>query len=102
MLLNVSRRTYWRWHPSAPTCRCACRRKALTSCALVPGFSVIGQLASDGAIKLVPLDIDTELDWYGSLDPIDIDTTAELHSQRKNRQTCAPAVTAMPHITGAP
>lgn len=51
----------------------------------MPGFSVIGQLASDGAIKLVPLDIDTELDWYGSLDPIDIDTTAELHSQRKNR-----------------
>ena len=30
---------------------------------LVPGFSVIGQLASDGAIELVQLDIDTELNW---------------------------------------
>lgn len=30
---------------------------------LVPGLSVIGQLATDGAIELVQLDIDTELDW---------------------------------------
>lgn len=30
---------------------------------LVAGFSVIGQLASDGAIELVQLDIDRDLDW---------------------------------------
>jgi hypothetical protein len=30
---------------------------------LVPGFSVIGQLTSDGAVELVQLDIGTELDW---------------------------------------
>jgi hypothetical protein len=29
----------------------------------VAGFSVIGQLASDGAIELVQLDIDRDLDW---------------------------------------
>ena len=30
---------------------------------LVAGFSVIGQLASDGAVELVQLDIDDELEW---------------------------------------
>jgi hypothetical protein len=30
---------------------------------MVPGFSVIGQLATDGAIELMRLDIDTGLDW---------------------------------------
>jgi len=30
---------------------------------LLAGFSVIGQLAADGAVELVQLDIDTELDW---------------------------------------
>jgi hypothetical protein len=30
---------------------------------LVAGFSVIGQLAADGAVELVQLDLDTELDW---------------------------------------
>ena len=30
---------------------------------LVAGFSVIGQLASDGAIQLVQLDIGRDLDW---------------------------------------
>jgi len=30
---------------------------------LVAGFSVIGQLAPDGAVELVQLDLDTELDW---------------------------------------
>jgi len=30
---------------------------------LVAGFSVIGQLASDGAIELVQLDIDRDFDW---------------------------------------
>jgi len=29
---------------------------------LVAGFSVIGQLAADGAVELVQLDLDTELD----------------------------------------
>jgi hypothetical protein len=30
---------------------------------LLAGFSVIGQLAADGAVELVQLDLDTELDW---------------------------------------
>ena len=30
---------------------------------LVAGFSLIGQLAPDGAVELVQLDLDTELDW---------------------------------------
>lgn len=30
---------------------------------LVAGFSVIGQLAADGVVELVQLDLDTELDW---------------------------------------
>ena len=30
---------------------------------LVAGFSVIGHLAADGAVALVQLDLDTELDW---------------------------------------
>ncbi len=30
---------------------------------LLAGFSVIGQLAADGAIEFVQLDRDTELDW---------------------------------------
>ena len=30
---------------------------------LVADFRVIGQLASDGAIELVPLDIDLDADW---------------------------------------
>jgi hypothetical protein len=30
---------------------------------LVAGFSVIGQLAPDGAIQLAQLDIDRDLDW---------------------------------------
>ena len=38
-------------------------RVLVMSGTLVAGFSVIGQLASDGAVELVQLDIDTELDW---------------------------------------
>ena len=38
-------------------------RVLVMSGTLVPGFSVIGQLASDRAVELVQLDIDTELDW---------------------------------------
>ena len=38
-------------------------RVLVMSGTLVPGFSVIGQLATDGAVELVQLDIDTELDW---------------------------------------
>lgn len=38
-------------------------RVLVMSGTLVPGFSVIGQLATDGAIELMQLDIDTELDW---------------------------------------
>ena len=38
-------------------------RVLVMSGTLVPGFSVIGQLASDGAVELVQLDIDTELNW---------------------------------------
>ena len=38
-------------------------RVLVMSGTLVPGFSVIGQVASDGAIELVQLDIDTELHW---------------------------------------
>jgi len=38
-------------------------RVLVTSGTLVAGFSVIGQLATDGAVELVQLDIDTELDW---------------------------------------
>ena len=30
---------------------------------LLAGFSVIGQLAADGAVELVQLDLDTDLDW---------------------------------------
>ena len=30
---------------------------------LVAGFSVIGQLAPDGAVELAQLDIDRDLDW---------------------------------------
>ncbi len=30
---------------------------------LVSGFAVIGQLANDGAVELVQLDIDTDNDW---------------------------------------
>ena len=38
-------------------------RVLVMSGTLVPGFSVIGQLATDGAVELMQLDIDTELDW---------------------------------------
>ena len=38
-------------------------RVLVMSGTLVSGFSVIGQLASDGAVELVQLDIDLELDW---------------------------------------
>ena len=38
-------------------------RVMVMSATLVPGFSVIGQLSTDGAIELVQLDIDTDLDW---------------------------------------
>ena len=31
--------------------------------ALVPRLAVVGQLASDGAVELVQLDIDLESDW---------------------------------------
>jgi hypothetical protein len=30
---------------------------------LVPLYSVIGQLATDGAVELVQLDLDLDLDW---------------------------------------
>jgi hypothetical protein len=30
---------------------------------LVAGFSVIGQLAADGSVELIQLDIDRDLDW---------------------------------------
>ena len=38
-------------------------RVLVMSGTLVPGFSVIGHLATDGAVELMQLDIDTELDW---------------------------------------
>lgn len=38
-------------------------RVLVMSGTLVPGFSVVGQLAADDAVELVQLDIDTELDW---------------------------------------
>lgn len=38
-------------------------RLLIGSGALVAGFSVIGQLAADGAVELVQLDIDLELEW---------------------------------------
>jgi hypothetical protein len=38
-------------------------RILVMSGALLAGFSVIGQLAADGAVELVQLDLDTELDW---------------------------------------
>lgn len=38
-------------------------RVLVMSGSLVPAFSVIGQLATDGAVELVQLDIDTDLDW---------------------------------------
>ena len=38
-------------------------RVLVMSGTLVRGFSVIGQLASDGSVELVQLDIDTDLDW---------------------------------------
>jgi len=38
-------------------------RLLVMSGTLVAGFSVIGQLAPDGAVELVQLDLDTELDW---------------------------------------
>lgn len=38
-------------------------RVLVMSGTLVAGFSVIGQLAADGAVELVQLDIDTELEW---------------------------------------
>ncbi len=37
-------------------------RVLVMSGTLVPGFSVVGQLAADGAVELVQLDIDTDLD----------------------------------------
>ena len=38
-------------------------RVLVMSGTLVAGFSVIGQLAADGAVELVQLDLDTELNW---------------------------------------
>lgn len=38
-------------------------RLLVTSGTLVPGFSVVGQLAPDGAVELIQLDIDVELEW---------------------------------------
>lgn len=38
-------------------------RVLVMSGTLVPGFSVVGQLAPDDAVELVQLDIDLELDW---------------------------------------
>lgn len=38
-------------------------RLLIGSGTLVGGFSVIGQLAPDGAVELVQLDIDDELEW---------------------------------------
>jgi len=38
-------------------------RVLVASGTLVPGISVIGQLARDGAVELVQLDLDTENPW---------------------------------------
>ena len=38
-------------------------RVLVMSATLVAGFSVVGQLAADGAVELVQLDLDTELNW---------------------------------------
>jgi len=38
-------------------------RVLVMSGTLVAGFSVVGQLAADGAVELVQLDLDTELNW---------------------------------------
>jgi hypothetical protein len=38
-------------------------RVLVMSGTLVAGFSVIGQLVTDGAIELVQLDIDADLEW---------------------------------------
>lgn len=32
---------------------------------LVPGFAVLGQLASDGAVELIRLRLDLDADWSG-------------------------------------
>jgi len=38
-------------------------RVFISSGTLVPGISVIGQLARDGAVELIQLDLDTENPW---------------------------------------
>lgn len=38
-------------------------RILITAGVLVPRFSVVGQLAPDGAVELVQLDIDLDADW---------------------------------------
>jgi len=38
-------------------------RVLVSSGTLVPGISVIGRLARDGAVELIQLDLDTENPW---------------------------------------